>query len=431
MAKIIRADLYGLARRAGIKKGEEILAFDGKPFVDILDYVYADGQNSTVLTVKGINGEERDVKITKKDGYSTLGLEFDESVELTPKTCCNKCMFCFVDQLPKGLRPTLNIKDDDYRLSFVSGCYVTCTNFREEDIARIIEYKLSPLYVSVHATDHQIQCKLLGVKRARNQLELLKRLTAAGIKINAQIVLVPDVNDKDVLKKSLEDLHSLGENLLSVAVVPVGLTRHREGLPTIRPVGKEDALDAIKMTEEFYNQYPFFAFCSDEMYERAELPVKPYDYYGSFTQIENGVGLVAKFLYEVENALENAPTKLNKRIAVITGYSGYNTMVAAGELIQKKWRKVKTDVYKIKNHFFGESVTVTGLVTAGDIIKETEGVDFSVYDEVLLPSVMLKEFETVFLDDMTLEQLEQKLMRKLTVIPVDGDCFVDTVIYGA
>lgn len=430
MAKIVKTEIYGLARRAGIKKGEELTEIDGRPFSDILDYVYAEGQDECVLTIKGQNGE-RKVKIKKRDISDTIGLEFDASVDLEPKTCHNKCVFCFIDQLPKGMRDTLYVKDDDYRLSFSSGCYVTCTNLSEKDIERIIDYKLSPLYVSVHATDHETRLKLLGIKRSADQMELLERLTKAGIKINAQIVLVPGVNDGKILQKSLTDLQSLGENVLSVAVVPVGLTKHRQGLPLLRKLTREEAAAAIDLVEEFYDKYPFFAYCSDEMYEQAGREVKPYDYYGAFDQIENGVGLVAKFLYEVETALQSAPSKLNKKIAVITGVSGEATMKKAAGMMSQKWRKVKTDVFPVKNNFFGAEVTVSGLVTAGDIIERLKGEDLSVYDEVMIPSVMLKEFETVFLDNITLSELEEKLNRKITVTAVDGDCLVDTVVYGA
>ncbi|HOK81208.1 MAG TPA: DUF512 domain-containing protein [Clostridia bacterium] len=432
MAKIVKVDRGGLAKSAGIRKGDELIAVNGRKFRDLIDYAYAEGQSEYVLTIKDKNGAVREVEIKKESDFDYLGLEFDDSAEIKPRCCRNNCLFCFVDQLPEGMRDTLYVKDDDYRLSFTCGCYITGTNLTDKDIIRIIEYKLSPMYFSVHATDEQVRRRLLGVKGTAPApvMDILKRLTEAGIKINTQVVLCPGINDGEVLKKTIEDLRSLGENIVSLAVVPVGLTGHREGLPELRLLTKEEASATIDMVEACYEKFGGFCYCSDEMYLQAGRDVKDAGYYGSFDQIENGVGLIAKLISEVKEALEFAPSKVNKRVAFITGEAGVYALGRVAAALKEKWRKLKIDIYPIRNDFFGHSVTVSGLVTAGDIINQLKGVDFSQTDHILIPSVMLKEFDTVFLDGISLAELEKALGKKVLVSAVDGECLVDTIAYG-
>lgn len=425
MAKVTSVNPQGVLY-GKIKVGEQVTAFDGRPFADILDYIYADANEKCKLTVVDKSGKEREVLAKKFFGGDTMGLEFDESIEISPKECSNNCIFCFVNQLPKGLRDTLYIKDDDYRLSFISGSYITCTNLSESDIQRIIEYKLSPLYISVHATDAELRKRILGIKRASDQMEIIRRLTDNGITIHAQIVLVPDVNDNEHLQKSLQDLYDA--KIESVAIVPVGLTSHREGQPNIRAVNKKDAEKAIDVAEAFYEKHPFFCFAADELYQKAGREVKDSGYYGDYPQIENGVGLIAKFLDETKEALDYAPKKLSKSVGVITGVSGKDTMLRVKKLLESRWKGFKMDIYPIANTFFGNSVTVTGLVTATDILKSLEGAPLA--EELIIPSVMLKEFDTVFLDGISVRELSKRLKRKIIVSAVTGDCFLDTIIYG-
>ncbi len=426
MARIIQVDenspLYG---RLNI--GEEVISMNGSQFCDLLDYAYADSFESGSITVLR-DGEEVVLPYIKNDPADTLGLTFDESVEITPYECKNNCIFCFVRQLPTGLRPTLYVKDDDYRLSFISGSYITCTNLKERDIDRIIKYKLSPLYVSVHATDEEVRKFMLGVKRVPEQMPLLKRFIDEGIVIHSQIVLVGGVNDGDVLKKSLSDLYDVGVS--SVAVVPVGLTGHRQGLHAISPLTKEQAKEAIKITEDFFSTHEGFCYCADEMYQRAEQDVPAPEYYGNYDQIENGVGLIAKFLDELEYALSNHKKPLFRRkIAVITGMSAIGVMNKAKELIESKFKNVTINIYPVINRFFGETVTVTGLVTASDIIAEYGDIVFH-EDYIMLPSVMLKEFGDVFLDNMTVSELSQVLEKKIVVSHPDGEGFLKGILYG-
>lgn len=427
MATVTKVERFGTAKRAGIKKGEEILEINGEKFVDLLDYAYAEGQQSCVLTVKGKNGKTRSVPLQQEYEDDEIGLEFDESVQIRPHSCANRCIFCFVDQLPKGMRDTLYIKDDDYRLSFISGSYITLTNLGERDYQRILKYKLSPLYVSVHAVDRILRNKMIGCPNAQDVIPILRRLTGNGIKIHAQIVLVPEWNDGAVLQDSLEKLEALGENLVSVAVVPVGLTGHRGGLHNLRRQTVDEGRNAIACVENFNRTVrEGFAFCSDEMYLLAELPLPNYEYYGDFDQIENGVGLVAKFLREVEDELE-CTDSAEGPIAFITGVSGEYAMRRAMEMIQKKFPAFTADIFPIPNRFFGETVTVTGLLTATDIINTLKDVDLTGYRKVLVPAVMLKEFDTVFLDDISVSELEARLGIKLTVVSVDGVKLMETL----
>jgi putative radical SAM enzyme (TIGR03279 family) len=407
--------------------GDDVISFNGRPFVDILDYIYADSLDNYEIEIKDGCGTKKTVTAAKINDYSTLGLEFDESVEITPRECHNNCIFCFVRQLPKGLRDTLYIRDDDYRLSFISGSYITCTNLAENDIQRIIDYKLSPLYVSVHATDEEVHNKLLGIKKIINQMAIIKRLVDNGIVLHTQIVLLGGINDGEILRKSLKELYEVGAK--SVAIVPVGLTTFRENLPKLELLTVNQAKAAIKIVEEFYIKHPGFCYCSDEMYQIAKTDMHNSEYYGEYEQIENGVGLVAKFIDELEQALSTSTKRCHKCVGVFTGVSGVSTMEKAKQMIESKYRKVKINIYPVKNTFFGESVTVTGLVTATDIIKCYKDKKF---DEkyLMLPSVMLKEFETVFLDNTSVEELSKALNKKIIVSAPTGDAFLEKILNG-
>lgn len=420
MAKI--TDIYSdSVVRGQVEIGDEVLSFNGRPFEDILDYIYADSLDKVEMQVKGKDGETREVAVNKRSDFYSLGLAFDESVEITPRECKNNCIFCFVRQLPKNLRKTLYVRDDDYRLSVISGCYITCTNLSEGDIERIISYRLSPLYISVHATDPELRKFMLGVKKEDNQLATIKRLTENCILIHAQIVLVGGVNDGEALKKTLQDLWDA--NVATVAVVPVGLTCHREGLHPISPLTKEQAQAAIELVEQFYTDHEMFCYCSDEMYQIAGKACPGFDYYGSFDQIENGVGLTAKFFFELEDALTYAPDVVHKKVGVFTGVSGLPAMKRVKKILEEKWSALEFNIYPVINTFFGETVTVTGLVTATDIIKSYGAKAFA-EDFLIIPSVMLKEFETVFLDNKSVDDLSQALNKKIVVSEVTGDGLV-------
>lgn len=410
-----------------ISVGDEVLYFDDRAFSDILDYIFADSKQSGSLSIKH-KGAEKVIYYEKENDYDTLGLEFDDSIEIKPIECHNNCIFCFVRQLPKGMRDTLYVKDDDYRLSFISGSYITCTNLQEKDMQRILDYKLSPLYVSVHATDENVRKFLLGIKKCPDQMQQLNRLIGGGITVHAQIVLVGGINDGEILAKSLRDLYEIG--VKTVAIVPVGLTGHREGRYPLSSLTKEQAGAAIDEVESFYTAHPGFCYCSDEMYQIAERPVRGEDYYGQYEQIENGVGLISKFLSELDLALELAPDKkLKRKIGIITGVSGESTMIKAREAVRKKYPNVEINIYVVKNDFFGRTVTVTGLVTATDIIKQYGDRHFT-EDFLMIPSVMMKEFEDVFLDGKTLHELSKALKKKILVSHCMGEDFLYVILEG-
>lgn len=407
--------------------GEDVVSFNGRPFDDILDYIFADSLDTVKMEVIDTNGEMREVDVYKESDYYTLGLEFDDSIEIQAKECHNNCIFCFVKQLPKNLRDTLYVKDDDYRLSFISGSYITCTNLQEKDIERILSYKLSPLYVSVHATDEDIRKHMLGVKQCDSQLDIIKRLTNGGILIHAQVVLVDGINDKAVLTKTLNDLWNA--NVATVAIVPVGLTSFRKDLHKIYPISQELAIETVKQVEEYNVEHEFFAYCSDEMYQIAKMELPSYEYYNGFEQIENGVGLIVKFLYEIEEALSYAPRHCSRKVGIFTGLSGVSTMEKAKKMIEDKWGSVVFNIYPVENTFFGETVTVTGLVTATDIIKSYSGFNFE-EDYLIIPSVMLKEFETVFLDNKSVDDLSAELKKNIIVSGTSGDELVNAIVDG-
>lgn len=422
MAKIIGVKKNSVSSQLGIKSGDCLLAFDGYPIKDILDYHYYDEMEEFVMTVK-CDDEIIDFEI-EKDFDESLGLDLDESMELSPIRCKNKCKFCFVDQLPKGMRETLYVKDDDYRLSFVSGNYITLTNVFEEELERIIRLHLSPLYVSVHATDNNIKNQLVTNPEGAKTFEKIKFLVEHNIEINTQIVLCPNENDGDVLRKSLEDMASLRPKLKSVAVVPVGLTKHREGLYPLTLVDEKKALETIEIIREINKKYGVFVYPSDEFYIKAKLPLPEYEEYGDFEQIENGVGLVRTFENDLKLALDGVrQTKSRAKVSLITGESFGDFLSEYCKLLEEKFIGLQCDVIKIKNDFFGHSITVAGLITAGDIINQCKG---TLHKNVVIPNSMLREFTTTFLDGMSVKELEKELKVKIHIC-TGGDNLVEII----
>ena len=427
MAKIVNIEEFGAAKKTELLIGDEILSFNQRKFCDVLDYIYADSSEKITLKVK--RKDEIFDCVIEKISEDTMGLVFEDEAEICAKNCANNCIFCFVNQLPKGMRDTLYVKDDDYRMSFSMGNYVTLTNLTQNDIERIIDYRLSPLYVSVHSTNHQLRLSMLGIKKSLNILDTLKAFTSSGIKVHTQIVLIPGVNDKDELDKTLNDLLQIGNNLQTVAVVPVGLTKFRENLLQLNTVNKEQAKEAISIIDKYYAKRKYFAFASDELYQIAELPIPPYEFYGEFEQIENGVGLIAKFLYEIELGLSNIKKHKSRNVGIITSISGYPTIAKACERIKEKWKKFGFNIFVIENLFFGKTITVTGLLTYSDIYNQLKEKTIK-NDFLIISSVMLKEFSNVFLDGKSVNELEENLGKKIVVSGNDGESFIDTIIYA-
>ena len=426
MLKISSVTKNLIADELGLKPNDEILYFDGFEAVDVLDYLYYDSQTFFTLTVK--SGQEVIDFEIEKDEDESLGLTF-ESDNLQIKTCHNKCLFCFVDQMPKGMRPSLYVKDDDYRQSFLHGNFATLSNVSSEEIDRIIRLKLSPLYVSVHVTDGEIRKKLLNNRFAGDIFEKLKKLSDNGIKLHTQVVLVPSINDGEVLSKTCSDLYSL-KNVLSVAVVPCGITSHRQGLFEINDIDKEYAgkvLDQIKALNKSFNKN--FIKPADEFYFKAGRSVESVDFYDDFSQIENGVGLTSKFEYELNNSLKK--TKNDAKYLLIVGTSAYNYIKDCVSLVEKHVKGLSVQVVKVINEFFGSTVNCTGLLVASDIISAvTPYIKNQKYDGIIIPSVCFKCDEALFLDGLSAKQMAKKLNMKIIVTDGSGESFFNSLSGG-
>jgi len=431
MLKILHVDQYSVGAEIGLEPGDAITHFNGEPVADILDYEYFEGQENFSVTILTKTGERVDVDI-EKDVDETLGLVFEDKCYLTPRACRNKCIFCFVDQLPKGMRKSLYFKDDDWRMSFAAGSYVTFTNLSEQEINRICTKKFSPLYVSVHATDDTVRRNMLQNNTAANILPLMKKFGENGIMMHTQIVLCPDVNDGDILQKSLEDLFSLYPFVQTVSIVPVGLTKYRNGLTNLRLVDKQQAIEVLKQVEAFAKKCfdkvgSSFAFCSDEFYVTAEKQLPDFEYYEDFAQIENGVGMLAKFKREFDEGMDAFSRAKQKTFTIATGDSAFDFINGLTNELKQKF-DVKCNVVVIKNKFFGESVTVSGLLTAQDILDTLQKCDIG--DILLLPRSLLRETEDVFLDGMTLDEFVKKVGKQVEIVENDGFDFCLHMLEG-
>lgn len=412
MAKIIAVQKGGIGEELGLEIGDELLGFNGEQIVDVLDYAFYDSQEEFTLNLRTKQGEKVDIDIEKEEDES-LGLELDESVQLEPMRCKNKCLFCFVDQLPKGMRDTLYVKDDDYRLSFVSGNYVTLSNIGQKELDRIAKLRLSPLYISVHAFDREIKTKLVSNPESAKVFDKMDFLANHGITMHTQIVLCKNLNDGKVLDKTLEELYKRYPSVKTVAVIPVGLTGHRQKLYPLESFGKEDAVKVIAQVEKFNKKAGGeFCWCSDEFYIKAEKQLPPYESYGDFDQIENGVGLCAEYEEEFLSALDEVGgSKAELNIASVTGQSFKDILKSLCEKLKDKYPNVNLRVKDIYNDFFGRSITVAGLITAGDIIKQFKDAP----EYTIIPSNMLREFTDTFLDGITVSELEKALGTHIVV----------------
>ena len=417
MLKVNFVDKNGVANELNIKVGDILLEYNGYPIVDILDYFYLEGQES--FTLKVLSGGVEQEYFIEKDFTETLGLSFEDD-NLNLKICHNNCIFCFVSQMPRGLRKSLYVKDDDYRQSFLYGNFITLTNVTDEEIDRIIRLNLSPLYISVQAMDGELRKKLLNNKNADKISWQLKKLTDAGIVINAQIVLCRDFNDGENLFYSLNELYKLYPQVDNVAIVPCGMTKFRDNLTQIKPIDKEYALDLIDKVKEFNKDKDNFAVLSDEFYFIAEKQVEDYEYYKDFPQIENGVGLTAKFKQEVLDSLHK--TINNSRVLIISGTASADFTKQLVNKVQQSVKGLIGQVLAVENKFFGSSVNCTGLLCGGDIINAVKESGIK-YDYIVIPCTMLKNDEDIFLDGVTLLEM-QKELGKVVVTDGSGESFV-------
>ena len=412
------------AFRAGIGAGDRLEAIDGHPINDVLDYRFYMTARCLTLHLGG-EGEQPRIKTIRKGEYEDLGLEFETYLMDSQRLCRNKCIFCFIDQMPPGMRDSLYFKDDDSRMSFLFGNYITLTNLEDRDVERIIAMRISPVNISVHTTNPALRVKMMANPHAGEVLEYLPRLAAAGIRINAQLVLCPGVNDGSELRRSLEDLTALAPGLQSVAVVPVGLTRFREGLAKLRVFTPTEAAGVIGEVDRVGNRMLTLhgqrvCYAADEFYLAAERPVPAAEFYEEFAQLENGVGLLALLEDEFRQALElEAPRRVSRRVGIATGYAPQNLIRSLARQAMELFPGLEVSVFPIRNDFFGPDITVAGLVTGEDLTGQLKGRDPG--DELLFPSVMLRHEGDLFLDGLSMAELAEAL--GLPVRPVNNDGF--------
>lgn len=415
-----------LAAQYKFKKGDKIIAFDGFTAEDSLDYLFYDSKSS--FTVRLISdGRERTVKVDKAEDES-LNLTFKENDKI--RTCQNKCIFCFVDQMGEGMRKSLYVKDDDYTMSFMCGNFVTLTNVSDEDIERIIRLHLSPLYVSVHTMDGQLRCKLMGNRFAGKISEQLKKLTDAKITVHCQAVIVPGLNDGENLEYTAKKLFEMYPYVADVAVVPTGLTKHRENLTAISDITADSASAIIDLCDKLNAEFGVnFLLPADEYFVRCGRDFKPADFYGNFSQIENGIGMTSKFISEFTESVYKTALKKRKRVAVVTGVSAVKVIGEMCNLANSNVENLYAFALPVENKFFGSTVTCTGLLTGGDIAAALK-CNSDKFDVAIIPSNTLKEFEDVFLDDMTVKQLKKLLKGKKIVINNTQDELFGCMVRG-
>lgn len=409
------------AHRAKIKSNDILISINDHEITDVLDYMFYSAEDKTELVIERKGKVLK--KVVSKSEYDDLGLEFNSFLMDEKRSCSNKCIFCFIDQMPPGMRETLYFKDDDARLSFLQGNYVTLTNLNDNDIKRIIDMRLN-INVSVHTTNPELRCKMMNNRFAGDKLKYLKMIADSGLMINCQIVCCPNVNDGEELKRTLNDLSDLMPNIQSVAVVPVGLTKYRDGLFPLECFNKINAGEVIDIIEskqkECLRKYGTrMVFPADEFYLLAERELPPTEFYEDYPQYENGVGLLRSLGDELESALKACEEIIEPRtVTLVTGAAAYDFHVMLAEKIMRKFPNVKINTEKIINKFFGETITVAGLITAGDLINQLKGK--SLGDELIIPKVMLKADEPVFLDDLTVSDVEKALNIKVTASANDG-----------
>ncbi|RGH59631.1 DUF512 domain-containing protein [Ruminococcus sp. AM36-18] len=420
------------ADKAGIKKGETLLSINSNEIVDVLDYRFYQVNRKLTLEVADEDKNVRTIEMTKGE-YEEIGLEFETYLMDKQHSCRNKCIFCFIDQLPKGMRESLYFKDDDSRLSFLFGNYITLTNITEHEIDRIIKMHISPINVSVHTTNPELRCKMMNNRFAGDTLKYLKRFADAGITLNCQIVSCPGINDGDELVRTLTDLENLGVNM--TAIVPVGLTRYRENLYPLVPYNKETARQTIdiieKMGDECVKKHGRrIFFPGDEFYLLAEREIPSPEFYEDFSALEDGIGMIAYLTDDVGWKLEelDADESLCHKVTIACGEGVFPYMKRIMSMINEKFPNITINTRAIKNNFFGGGVNVSGLVTGGDLIDQLRGDDLG--DRLIIPSSMLRFENDLFLDDVSTDDVEREL--GVTLVPVNnnGNDLVEAVIAG-
>lgn len=423
-----------IAEELGLKKGDRLISINGNEIKDVFDYHYLVNDEELDLFVVTAEGEEWELEV-EKDYEEDLGIVFEQGLMDNYRSCRNKCIFCFIDQMPPGMRDTLYFKDDDARLSFLQGNYVTLTNMSDEDVERICFYKLSPINVSIHTTNRELRAKMLHNRFAGDALDKLLKFKEAGITINGQIVLCKGFNDGAELERTLTDIEEYMPSLQSLSVVPVGLTKYRDGLQKLESFGKQEAEEVISTIERFQTYYKDkygskIVFASDEWYLTAEREIPDEEFYEGYPQIENGVGMIRSLSNEFEEYFEYdfdpEEARRTGTISLATGLLAAPVMERLAGSVMERFPDIKINVYPIVNNFFGELITVAGLITGADLIDQLKNKDLGT--ELLLPSVMFRSGEEVMLDDITLSEVSRALQIKIRIVQSSGaslaDCFL-------
>ena len=410
-----------LHRKAHV--GDAVISINGNKIIDVLDYKFFAYDSRLNVLLRRPDGSEHEVTVHKSEG-GDLGLEFESYLMDKPRSCANNCVFCFIDQLPKGMRKTMYFKDDDARLSFLLGNYITLTNLSKREIERIIALHISPINVSVHTTNPELRCRMLQNPRAGESIETMRRFAQAGIVMNCQIVCCPGLNDGEELLRSMRDLEEMYPGVHSVSIVPVGLTRFREGLYPLTPYTKELAGETIDMVTAFGDEClkrhgTRIFFCGDELYIKAERELPPDEFYEEHTQLENGVGMIRLLETEFRSALMLSDKPDGLPFSIATGVSAAPYFEKLLGMAKEKYGTIKGQVYAIENDFFGRSINVTGLITGQDLIKQLKGRELG--ERLLISQNMLRREEMDFLDDVTLEQASKEL--GVPIYPIEQDGF--------
>ncbi len=420
-----------IAEEMGIEAGDKLISINDNTIEDVFDYHYYVNDEEIVLLIEKTDGEEWELEI-EKDYEEDLGIVFEQGLMDEYRSCRNKCMFCFIDQMPKGMRETLYFKDDDSRLSFLQGNYITLTNMSDHDVERIVKYHLEPINISFHTTNPELRCKMLHNRFAGEALKKVDKLYEGGIQMNGQIVLCKGINDGEELERSIHDMSKYLPHLQSVSVVPVGLTKYRDGLYPLQSFTKEDAKKVIDTIEKwqkiFYEEYGLhFIHAGDEWYILAEREVPEEERYDGYLQLENGVGMLRLLINEFEEGYAEVDgDDRNIEVSMATGFLAYPYLKKMIQRLQVKFPNVTVHLYPIRNDFFGEKITVAGLITGQDLIAQLKGQPLG--ERLLLPCNMFRSGEEVFLDDVTLSELKDSLQVEADIVKSSGWDFIEAII---
>lgn len=421
-SKITLVDQDSPADRAGLRAGQILLSIDGTSIRDVLDYKFYSYDAKLVLKIQDEDGAVCDIPVHKHEG-EPLGLTFEHYLMDGMKQCSNKCVFCFIDQLPKGMRETLYVKDDDARMSFLMGNYISMTNLSEADVDRILRMHISPVNISVQTTNPELRVKMLQNKRAGEALQIMNRFAEGGITMNCQLVVCKGLNDGEELRRSLRDLKALYPAVSTISVVPFGMTNHREGLYALEPTTAESAGEVLDIVEPFADEClqelgTRLVWCGDELYLKAGRPLRDTEYYEDFTQFENGIGMLPLFMEEFRLALPDYKGQTARPFTIATGQAAAPSLALLLDEAAAKCDNLRGQVVAIRNDFFGQLVSVAGLVTGQDLVKQLKGRELG--ERVLISANMLRDGGDVFLDDMTPQQVSVELGVPIVPVEIDG-----------